>query len=405
MLFCSIVATNFLPHARVLADSLRRHHPGSQLELFVVDAADEPLPGDEPFRQIGLKGMLLSPEEFHRQVTMYGPQPLCSSLNARVLMGALERSDGPVAFVDADTLALGPLDDVFELAARHTIVVTPHATIPLPFEPGGIGPEQAFIRAGIFNAGFVAVSRAATDFLRWWDERSSRDSVWELDRGIHAAQGWLSLVPALFDNCVLRDRGVNLTGHGIGDDDVDWRDAEPWIAGTRLRLFHFAGGFDPHSGELGGARAPESWPAMSERPGLARLCAEYARLLLEAGYEEASATTWRFGALADGTPIDWAMRRAYREALVAAEAGSGDAEPPNPFAHGDRAFTDWLGEPRWPGSGVSRYLAAVRGERADLVAAFPDVPGEDDPGFLAWAAGKYPDGRLPEGLPTAAVAS
>jgi hypothetical protein len=99
------------------------------------------------------------------------------------------------------------------------------------------------------------------------------------------------------------------------------------------------------------------------------------------------------------------MRRAYREGLIAAEARSGDGEPPNPFAHGDGAFTAWLGEPRWLGSSVSRYLAAVRAERADLVAAFPDVPGEDDPGFLAWAAGKYPDGRLPEGLPSTVLGS
>jgi hypothetical protein len=67
----------------------------------------------------------------------------------------------------------------------------------LPFEAGGLGPEQTFIRAGIFNGGLLAVSDAAGDFLDWWDERSARDCVWELDRGIHASQAWLSLVAAL----------------------------------------------------------------------------------------------------------------------------------------------------------------------------------------------------------------
>jgi hypothetical protein len=198
---------------------------------------------------------------------------------------------------------------------------------------------------------------------------------------------------------------VNLTGHGLGDDDIDWQGGKPSIADTPLRLFHFAGGFDPRSGQLGGPRAPGSWSAMNKRPGLARLCAEYARLLLEAGYDEASATPWRFGTLPDGAPIDWAMRRAYREGLIAAEVGSDKAKPPNPFAHGAAAFTHWLGGARWRGSRVSQYLAAVRSERSDLVAAFPDVPGADEPPFLAWAASKYPSGRLPDGLSTAAAAS
>jgi hypothetical protein len=35
------------------------------------------------------------------------------------------------------------------------------------------------------------------------------------------------------------------------------------------------------------------------------------------------------------------MRRAYREALIAAEA-HGSAEPPNPFENSEAAFTAWL---------------------------------------------------------------
>lgn len=405
MLFCSIVASNFLAHARVLAESLSRHHPEAELDLLVVDEVEKPPPAGEPFRRIGLDEAGLSRAEFHRRVTMNALHELISSLKPSLVGAAIERSREPVVLLDADMLVLGPLDDVFELAARHAIVLSPHATVPLPFEPGGLGPEQTFIRAGVFNGGFLGLSRAARDFVRWWHERSARDCVYDLDRGIHSSQAWLSLVPALFDHCVLRDRGVNLTGHGLGGDDIAWRDGRPSIEGVPLRLFHFAGGFQPRSGELGGPRSPASWPANGRRPGIARLCEEYGRLLIEAGFDETIATPWRYGTLPDGTPVDWAMRLAYRDGLRAAERHRAAAEPPNPFEHGAAAFTGWLCEPGWDGSAVSRYLAAVRSGRRDLVAAFPRVPGADEPALLRWAAGKYPSGRLPEGLPTAAAAS
>ena len=107
VLFCSIVASNFLAHARVLADSLRRTHPEARLELFVVDAWDEPPRDDEPFSRIALRDAQLSTDELHRRATMYDRQALVSSLKPRVLAGAIERSSGPVVLLDADMLALG----------------------------------------------------------------------------------------------------------------------------------------------------------------------------------------------------------------------------------------------------------------------------------------------------------
>src|SRR5262249_26131156 len=96
--------------------------------------------------------------------------------------------------------------------------------------------------------------------------------------------------------------------------------------------------------------------------------------------------------------IDRLMRDAYRRALIEAEA-SRAPEPPNPFTHGDAAFTEWLLSPAWPESQLSRYLAAGHAARADLRAAFPRIPGPDEPALLGWAASKH-GGTLPAGLPT-----
>jgi hypothetical protein len=89
--------------------------------------------------------------------------------------------------------------------------------------------------------------------------------------------------------------------------------------------------------------------------------------------------------IAGRIPIDHRIRHLYREALRSSGA-LGTDRPPSPFAADTSgAFLAWLREaPHGSADGVSRYLLQVRAERAELVAAFPDVPGNDDEGYLAW---------------------
>ena len=112
---------------------------------------------------------------------MYSIAELSSSLRDHLLTACLARTSRPVLYLDADMLVLAPLTDIGQMADRYGIVLTAHATVPLAYKSGGFGPEQAFLRAGVFNGGFLAVSPAAKDFLRWRAERTARDCVHALD--------------------------------------------------------------------------------------------------------------------------------------------------------------------------------------------------------------------------------
>lgn len=386
MMFCSIIAQNFLPHARVLAESLAEHHHDCAFDVLVVDAPEEPGEAGELFRRVSLSMLGLPRAELNRRLTLYETAALASSLRGPLLAACLARMSDAVLYLDADMLVLGPLTDIGPLALRHGVVLTPHSTVPLRFTPGGFGPEQAFLQAGVFNGGFLAVSLAAADFLRWRDERVARDCVVAVDRSIVLGQAWLSLVPALFDHHVLRDRGINLMGHGMGEDDLTWRGDKPWIGETPVRLFHFGGGFDPHVGGLSGhVTSQHWWPRASERPGLARLCAIYGERLLAAGFDRRMAAGEQW--------LDPSMRTAYRKALIGAEENK-SREPPNPFSDGKAAFAQWLASPAWTGSRVSHYVAAMHATRADLRAMFPRVPGADEKALLNWVVGND-GGQLP----------
>ena len=73
-------------------------------------------------------------------------------------------------------------------------------------------------------------------------------------------------------------------------------------------------------------------------------CRFYAEQLKRHGWPEEAGRPWSH--LACGVAVDNAVRAAYREALLAAEQGSGD-EPPDPFepAEAER-FARWLAEQR-----------------------------------------------------------
>lgn len=127
---------------------------------------------------------------------------------------------------------------------------------------------------------------------------------------------------------------------------------------------------------------------LSDHPVLADVVAGFARAMADdAAREPADAATpegsWDASRTSLGHPLDAALRLLFRDDLALAEDDPDGA--PDPFEPDEAAALDrWLTEvatDRRPG----RYLQAVRLSRADLVAAFPRVPGADGAALVAWA--------------------
>jgi hypothetical protein len=372
----AVIGANYAPHARVLSASLQTYHPGARLTILLVDEhrgtptipdAEILLPGD-----IGVDHL-----ELHRRALLFDSQGLVSSLRPLLLAHLLDAGCDAVLMMDVDMLVLAPIDDLWDLTRRAGILLFPHAPEPLSGKPGA-WREEELLRSGTFSVGLLGVGPPARDFVAWRARRARRDCLRAPERGLLYTQTWLNLVPAFFEHHVLRDPGVNAQVHSIAGRDIEWDGDRPGIAGAPLRLYHFAG-FDPAEPDRLCRHYADERGSLATRPGLRRLCASYAASLHAAGWPAAATRSWQ--TLPSGEPVDPVMRSAYRDALLLAEHGEG-LEPPDPFT-GD-GLVHWLSSP--PGDGVlSRYLLALHAARPDLAAAFPNVPGDDEPGYLRWA--------------------
>ena len=138
-------------------------------------------------------------------------------------------------------------------------------------------------------------------------------------------------------------------------------------------------GFDPdHSYRLSptSSRLP-----LTRLPLLRTLTERYARELRDAGWRDVGSGVAIGGRLANGIVFDETM--AFLHATGIAGQDFGDLAS----AQGTEAFMSWLREPvvPWTSDRISRYaLQRVINERADVIAAFPDMYGLDNAEFASW---------------------
>jgi FkbM family methyltransferase len=405
----TIVARNYLPAARVLAESFRRHHPAAGFAVLVIDAEAaelrdlaEEVPG---VRFLGPDDISLTPAEFGRMALAYTVTELCTAVKPWLLRTLLEDHEVAI-YLDPDIEVFGAFAGVVAVrAADDEIVLTPHVLEPMPRD--GLRPSEADIMAsGVFNLGFIGVSRASAPFLRFWAERLRQDAISSVTEQLFTDQRWVDNVPALFRHTVVTDPGWNVAYWNVYQRPLA-READGTVtaSGQPLRFLHFSG-YRPEKPWLASTHyADRPRVLLSEYPLFAELCAAYRDNLFAAGYLQAlDDIPYRWNSLPDGTSVSMSLRRAYRAAWVSSER-RGTPAPPNPF-RGDTAadLLRWAVEPATPEqkrAGLSRWADALWQSRTDLRQVYPDPLFADAEGYRHWC---LTSGINERELPATAVA-
>jgi glycosyltransferase involved in cell wall biosynthesis/GT2 family glycosyltransferase len=382
----TIIARNYLAHARVLAASFARHNPAARLSVVVLDDPDHLIAPEPSFEVIRAEELPFDPpSDFHTMAAIYDVTELATAVKPWAFEYLFNRGASAAIYLDPDIEVFDSLGPLEPLALKHGIVLTPHLTEPMPRD-GKHPDERDLGRSGIYNLGFLALSASgAKSFLAWWRERLRRDCLNDPAAGMFVDQRWIDFAPALFEPWILKDPGYNVAYWNLPNRTLT-RDAERVLVnGQPLRFFHFSG-FSPRAPHLLTKHQHGSLRIrLSDRPLLAEICERYAAALQEAGFAGVSALTYGFAATASGLPLDARTRKALRRTYLDDEAGERSLPFPNPFSRaGAGDVVQRLLRPSPYAPGVPAWLGEIWHDRADLRIAFPRIDSVDAERFLHW---------------------
>jgi glycosyltransferase involved in cell wall biosynthesis len=346
MQMCTIVSRSNIASARVLARSFRRFHPDGVCRTLVIDDPGHELDvGAQPFEVVWPEQLAIGP--WDRMTAGYDPRELCQATTPWLLRHLLGRSGGGrVVYLDASTQVFDSLAEVDELLCEHAVVVNAI----------GCRPWRATLAA-------FAAGDEVDEMLERWIDRLTTECLVAPQRGYLVDQRWVDSAATLH---VLVDLGYNLSPAGLADCSLERVGSVYSIEGKPVRLVDFRGV------DAANLNLPAGTVARQLRDSYLGALSD------ERYYDWQQPYGW--GALPDGTPLDTAARRAYREAVTVGELP--DERLFNPS--GADAFLAYL-RGRGRHGGLTRYLESVHAGRRDLQEEFPDLNGVDGARLVAWA--------------------
>lgn len=360
---CSV---NYLPKARTLATSLKRHHPDAKLTLLLNDT----LPSwfdlsSEPFDRIW------QPSDLgydRRWVFQHNVMELCTAVKGRALVRLLDvdRADFHIYF-DPDVYIYNKLDPIAEYMGDAEIGLVPHITKPEVTELGVQLSEMSAAAHGTYNLGHLIIrdGPSARSFARWWADRLDKYCYDDKEYGLFTDQRWCDLAPALFDKIrILRQPNLDVASWNIHGRTIEQTDAPAdgcfIVDGYPLLTYHFSG-----TGPTGTHRRIREIFAPSNG-AVAEIERRYEEAIEAHGQSELE--HWETGDnfFDNGVRIVAETRKLYRKHVDLQEAF------PEPFeTTNDHSLLNWLRGER------PAFVSGLRMSHDRLVAAFDalfDIP-------------------------------
>lgn len=241
--FCTIVSKNYLSQARVLAETVKKHHPESSFFLLLSDRIDGYFdPSLEAFPIFELEQLPI--EEIKRCCFYYNVVELNTAVKPYFLEYLFkEFSLTKLIYLDPDIALFNRLTALECALNDHDMVLTPHMLSPYPdeiFHP----EEKDILVAGSYNLGFVGLknSSATMEMLKWWQKRLYRFCLFDVAQGYHVDQKWMDFIPCFYDKVfILRDPTYNVAYWNLHERTITMQNEDLQINGKPCSFFHFSG--------------------------------------------------------------------------------------------------------------------------------------------------------------------
>jgi glycosyltransferase involved in cell wall biosynthesis len=304
------ITTNYLPKARVLAHSVKRHASDVSFQLVVAEPFDHSLlRPDDPFDCILSIDQLGIPD-LQRWLFPHAVVEACTALKGLSLEKLLDTpDDAAVLYFDPDIVVTHSLDGLFDEFDAASIVLTPHGTEPETEPRAIIDNEISHMRYGVYNLGFIGVrnTKAGRKFARWWTQRLHEYCYDDIESGIFTDQRWIDLAPAFFEGVkVLRNPGYNVATWNLSHRVVTGSINNGLRVDEQPLVFYHFSGFD--SGAMETMLAAYG----GKSPVLQRFRKWYVRECEKMGQRDLGSRPWLYSRFDNGEAITKEHRRTYR---------------------------------------------------------------------------------------------
>lgn len=203
-----IVTNDYFHQAMLLGRSIKCFEPESDFIVFVVGYDEK----DPDYQRAGftvLDAKVLNEKEWKSFVFQYTGLQVACALKPLALLYLLKQYE-KVIYLDADMKLFGPLEHGWKTLEEADLSLTPHSYLPI--KDDGLGPARVTMRlAGIFNAGYIGVSRSGSRFLKWWWEQTNYNCVVAHGRGVFLDQIYLNEATYMVQRlAILKDYSYNV---------------------------------------------------------------------------------------------------------------------------------------------------------------------------------------------------
>lgn len=313
MHFFTSINLNYLAKARVLAISVKQHHPDSVFTLMLCErpgtvALDLAI---EPFDQVlYLQDLSIPAPSLESWIFGHSVVELCTAVKPFALREIVQRGQGEiVVYLDPDIQVFSPLDAIETHLQNRGVLLTPHLLEPAPFDEEVRLHEISCLKHGVFNLGFVAIHKdRGLRFVDWWCDRLLHYCRADIPQGLFTDQRWVDLSPAFFEEVtILRDVTCNVASWNVSRRDVRMgAGGRYYIGDAPLKFFHFSG-FDS------GTHDKIIRLLQPENHALRTMTETYRAELTKHGQGDLAGWRWSYGQFDNGCKISDGMRRIYRD--------------------------------------------------------------------------------------------
>lgn len=206
-----------------------------------------------------------------------------------------------LVYFDPDIELHRSLTELDELLDTYGIVLTPHILEPLNDDHSP--SEVTLLRAGIYNLGFLGVSRQPDlAVLKWWKERLYRYCKHDTAQGLFVDQRWMDFAPALFPKThVLRDPTYNVAYWNFGQRLVQ-NDGQCYVIdGQPIHFVHYSGFMTDNLEAV--SKHQNRFRLSDLTPALQQLMHGYRQALLDQQHEVCKNWPYAYGRFDNNVPI------------------------------------------------------------------------------------------------------